>query len=83
MMKYMPVINLQKTGANITKLRQRAGLTVKDIQHELGLNSTQAVYKWENGKTLPSVDNLVLLASVLEVGIEEIVICDLRQNNVA
>lgn len=75
-MTNIPRINLEKTGINIIKLRQEAGLTVKDLQTELGLGSAQAIYRWQNGETLPTVDNLVLLAKILDVTIDNIIICD-------
>lgn len=72
----MPTINLAQTGANILKLRKKAGLTVRDLQMAFGFNSPQAIYKWQNGATLPSVDNLIGLAVLLNVHIDDILIID-------
>ena len=71
----IPVIDLKLTGQNIVRLRNDAGLTVKDLQHLLGLNSQQAIYKWQNGQSLPTVDNLIVLAAVFHVRIDDILIC--------
>lgn len=60
----MPSINLTLTGANIVAMREAAGLSVKDLQKFFGFNSPQAIYKWQNGVSLPSVDNLVILARI-------------------
>jgi len=72
----IPVVDLQKTGQNITRLRVDAGLSVKDLQQILGLNSQQAIYKWQNGQALPTVDNLIVLAAIFHVRIDDILICN-------
>ena len=57
----MPTINMTATGQNINILRRRAGLSVKDLQDMFGFATPQAIYKWQQGKALPTVDNLVAL----------------------
>ncbi len=69
-----PIIDPAKTGANIVKLRKAAGLSVHDLQMVFGFNSPQAIYKWQNGTALPTVDNLIVLAAVLHVRMDDIVI---------
>lgn len=66
-------VNVKKTGQNIMDLRKKAGLSVKDLQEELGFNSPQAIYKWQQGATLPTIDNLVILAGVLGVKLDDII----------
>ena len=68
----IPTIDLAQTGANIVNLRKDAGLTVADIQMVFGFNSPQAIYKWQNGTTLPTLDNLIVLAALLNVRIDDI-----------
>ena len=63
-----PAIDPVKTGDNITRLRKAAGLSVHDVQ--------AAIYKWQNGTALPSVDNLVCLAALLRVRMDDILITD-------
>ena len=70
----IPTIDLAQTGANIVNLRKAAGLTVADIQMAFGFNSPQAIYKWQNGTTLPTVDNLIVLAALLNVRIDDILV---------
>ena len=70
----IPTIDLQKTGANILKMRKDAGLSVSDLQYMLDLTSPQAIYGWQQGKYLPSIDNLFILAAILNVKIEDIII---------
>lgn len=71
-----PTIDLMRTGANIVRLRKAAGLTVHDLQMVFGFNSPQAIYKWQNGAALPTVDNLIVLAALLHVRIDDILITD-------
>ena len=70
----IPTIDLAQTGANIVILRKAAGLTVADIQMVFGFNSPQAIYKWQNGTALPTVDNLIVLAALLNVRIDDILV---------
>jgi len=70
----IPMIDMALTGANIVKLRTAAGLSVHDLQMVFGFNSPQAIYKWQNGAALPTVDNLVVLAAVLKVRIDDLLI---------
>ena len=72
----IPVINLAKTGENITKLRELSGYSVRELQEIFGFGTPQAIYKWQRGDALPSVDNLIVLSVVFKVSIEEIIIVD-------
>ncbi len=72
----VPTVNLALTGANIVSLRKAAGLTVHDLQAAFGFNSPQAIYKWQNGAALPTVDNLIVLAALLHVHIDDILVVD-------
>ena len=73
-MNRIPVIDMTATGINITRLRVNAGLTVKDLQDVFGFNTPQAIYKWQRGRALPTVDNLVALAAIFGVQIDDILI---------
>ncbi len=72
----IPIVNLSATGENIEKLRKEAGLSVKDLQSIFGFGTPQAIYKWQHGTTLPTVDNLVLLSAIFKVSIDEILVVD-------
>ena len=80
MYNYFPVIDLCATGKNIVALRKARGLTVKDIQNFFGFEEPQAVYKWQQGKSLPTVDNLLALSVLLGVSIEQILVCKTVNN---
>ena len=72
----LPTIDMIKTGQNIGRLRRQAGLSVKDLQDIFGFATPQAIYKWQQGATLPTIDNLVVLAAVLQVRMEDILVID-------
>jgi len=69
-----PVIDLVATGKNIRKLRQERGLTVRDIQDYFGFEEPRAIYKWQKGESLPSVDNLYALGNLLGVPMDQILV---------
>ena len=73
-MNRIPVIDMTATGINITRLRINAGITVKDLQDIFGFNTPQAIYKWQRGTALPTVDNLVALAAIFGVRIDDILV---------
>ena len=73
-MNRIPVIDMTATGINITSMRIAAGLTVKDVQDVFGFSTPQAIYKWQRGTALPTVDNLVVLAAIFGVKIDDILI---------
>jgi transcriptional regulator with XRE-family HTH domain len=73
-MTHFPTIDMQATGENITSLRKMRGMSVRDLQHYMGFHDPQAIYKWQQGRSLPSVDNLVILSCILEVPIDRILV---------
>ena len=72
----IPAINMAKTGQNIVILRKQAGLSVKDLQDAFGFGTPQAIYKWQQGLALPTIDNLVVLAALLGVKLDDILVVD-------
>ncbi len=73
MYKY-PVVDLVKTGENITRLMNINNVTVKDLQDVFGFEYPQAIYKWKRGECLPTIDNLIILASIFHTTIDKIII---------
>ena len=72
----IPFINTVATGQNIDRLRIAAGMTVKDMQVVFGFATPQAIYKWIHGTAMPTIDNLVILAAMLGVTMDDIVVVD-------
>ena len=71
--KKLPTIDLKKTGKNILKMRKEAGISVRELQVMFGFRSPQAIYNWQNGTSLPTVDNLIILALILRTTIDELI----------
>ncbi|MDE7445301.1 MAG: helix-turn-helix domain-containing protein [Lachnospiraceae bacterium] len=70
----LPVIDMIRTGQNIGRLRKQAGLSVRDLQDIFGFATPQAIYKWQQGVALPTIDNLVVLAAILQVRLDDILV---------
>lgn len=69
-----PSIDLAATGANFTRLRKEAGLAVRDVQEYFGFSSPRAIYQWQCGACVPSIDNLLGLSRLLGVTVEDILV---------
>ena len=75
----IPTIDMVRTGQNIIRLRRLAGVSVRDLQDVFGFATPQAIYKWQQGAALPTIDNLVVLAAVLGVKIDDILVMNDKQ----
>lgn len=53
-------------------LRQKKGYTQEQVAQKLFI-STQAVSKWENGLSIPSIDNLLTLSDLYDISLDELV----------
>ncbi len=69
-------VKQKETGENIRRLLKTNGYTVKDVQEVMGFENPQAVYKWLSGKSLPSLENLLILSKLLNISIENILVLD-------
>lgn len=72
----IPMVNMAATGANIKALIKANGLKVSDIQNKCGFNTPQSIFKWMRGDAMPTIDNLVILAYILNVTIDEIIVVE-------
>lgn len=80
--KPFPVIDMVETGKNIMRLREERGMTVRDLQAYFGFEEPQAIYKWQRGKSLPTVDNLYALGALLDVPMEDILVPANAKSNI-
>ena len=80
--KPFPVIGPVATGENIMRLRKLRGLSVRDLQNWFGFEEPQAIYKWQKGKSLPTIDNLYALGALLDVPMEDILVSSAPQLNI-
>ena len=69
-------IQQKETGNRIKRLLKENGYTVKDVQGAMGFENPQAVYKWLAGRSLPSIDNFIILSRLLHASIEDILVVD-------
>ena len=72
---YLSILQ-KETGTRIKTLLKEKGYTVKDIQEAMGFEYPQAIYKWLSGKSLPSIDNFIILSRLLHTTIEDILVID-------
>lgn len=76
-MSNYPTIDMAATGNRIRSLRKEHHMKVDDIVSFMGFESQQAVYKWQRGESLPSVDNLYALSRLFDTTIDDILVgCD-------
>ena len=71
-----PVINTVATGQNINRMRIEAGMTVRNMQDVFGFTTPQAIYKWIHGTAMPTIDNMVILAAMFGVTVDDIIAVD-------
>ena len=72
----IPTIDMVGTGQNIIRLRKEKALSVKDLQDIFGFTTPQAIYKWQHGAALPTIDNLVVLAAIFQVSVDDILVLE-------
>ena len=72
--KKMEVINIEETGKNIKNIFKERNYKIKDIQDIFGFNTPQAIYKWFRGEAIPSIDNLIIISSICNIKIDDIII---------
>ena len=76
----LPIIDTVGTGIRIMNLRKQSGLSVKELQNILGFATPNAIYKWQNGAAMPTLDNLIVLAAVFNGPIDDIIVTDNKLN---
>ncbi len=63
-----------ETAARLTALRKEKGLSQEELAERLGV-SRQAVSKWERAESSPDTDNLIALARLYGVTLDELICC--------
>ena len=69
-----PVIDMKRTGENIKRLREEQNISVTEVQRFLGLMNPQAIYHWQRGISLPSVDHLCALSHLFGTSMNDIIV---------
>ena len=75
-MENRPRINAEKTAERINELREKSGLSVRMLADKLGYEKPQLIYFWQKGKVIPSADNLVALAYIFKVKVDDILVTE-------
>ena len=72
----IPVIDVPATSKRLKELRESHNITVAQIQKLLGMENPQSIYTWENAneKYLPRLDNLVSLAKLYKVTLDDLIV---------
>ena len=70
----LPSIDMAATGVNIVRMRRQTGMSVQDLQKIFGFSTPQAIYKWQRGDAMPTLDNLIVLAAVFGTTMDAIII---------
>ncbi len=69
-----PVIDLRRTGEHLRDMLRERNLSPKEVQQILRIGSTQTIYDWYKGRTLPSLDNMVAIGRLLGCSVEELLV---------
>ncbi|MBO6047225.1 MAG: helix-turn-helix transcriptional regulator [Erysipelotrichaceae bacterium] len=72
----LPIINMELTGQRINELRMANGMTVRDLQAVFGFSTPQAIYKWQRGVSMPTIDNLIVLCAIWDTQVEDILVIE-------
>ena len=68
-----PLINKQETGVNLRRIMDMRGIAPKDVQEYLGLGCVLSVYRWIDGVSMPTIDDLYARSEMLKVPSDAIV----------
>ncbi len=68
-----------ETASRLVTLRKRAGLSQEELADKIGV-SRQAVSKWERAESSPDTDNLLALAKVYGVKVDDMLNQDISPN---
>lgn len=78
-----PVLDLEGTGTKIKTLMKLRGVTPRQLQLIMDFPYVQTIYNWFAGKNMPTLDNLVVLAQILGVSMDEIVVTKMIEVDIA
>ncbi len=76
-----PVIDKEKTGLIIKRLRQERRFTVEELAEVLD-QSPQAIYKWQRGECIPTIDNLYAMSKLFGTPIDSLIRGDREEEEI-
>jgi transcriptional regulator with XRE-family HTH domain len=78
-------------GEQLQKLREQKNMSREELAQEMNV-SRQAVYKWENNKGYPDIENLIKLSDLYNITLDELIkgdrsfqkkiVIDKKKNNI-
>lgn len=66
-------IDMDMTGKLIKTRLDTAGISAKDVAAACCLANPNAVWRWQKGQNLPTLDNLVVIAGLCGCGLDDLV----------
>ena len=72
-----PVLDLAATGAKIKTVMKDKDITARELQIIMDFPYVQTIYNWFAGKNMPTINNLVVLAKILAVPMDDLVVTSL------
>ena len=69
-----PRINRKATSIRLRRIMDCQKITVKDVQQYLDLSCVQGIYRWLNGRSMPTVDNLYALSELFQMPLDQLVV---------
>lgn len=66
----------KKRMSKLKEFRMKNDYTQRYIAYKLGV-SQQAVVKWEKGQSTPSINHIIMLASLMKCSVDEL-ICSMK-----
>ena len=78
----IPTIDVPATSQNLKNLREKNNISVAQLQKLLCMENPQSIYTWENPekKYLPRIDNLITLAKIYRVTLDELIVIKKEEN---
>ena len=68
-----PVIDMAATGRNIRRIMDSRSISVRELQKYLGLAAPQSIYRWFDGQSVPTIDNLYAMSELFCVPIDALI----------
>lgn len=69
-----PVIDVKATGLNICSRLKEREILKSELRLYLGYTSAEAIYRWPEGKNLPTLQNLYAISRILGISINELLV---------
>ena len=77
-----PVLDLEGTGTKIKTLMKLRGVTPRQLQLIMDFPYVQTIYNWFAGKNMPTIDNLIVLAKILAVPMDDLIVTNLVETEI-